>query len=320
MAFWSLACLSIMLLLAVLTAIVGWTPLGLSRLCATLLHRLPAARGAALACFLLLGVGGLGAGIARFVQQIIATRLLVRRLRRRPRASVPPMLRGVLGEIHLAGRLEVIADRDVYAFSVGFWRPRIVLSTGLRELLDPDELTAVLLHEAYHVRALDSLKVAFARAMARALFFLPLADDLARSYLIQKELAADRYAIRQMGDRWALASALWKLARQAQTQAQVAVAGATDAIALRVRQLLDSPEPVAVPVIRSRAGALVSATIIALLIGLLAAVVGPVSASTDCDTCQLHAAWDPRYTRSDHAAIWLRARHAPAALGWGGVM
>jgi len=244
---------------------------------------------AALTALLVFGVGCLGAGVGQLLQQIVATRRSVRRLRRRVLTSVPESIGSLLHDLGLAGRVEVARDRDVYAFSFGLWRPRVILSTGMLDLLDPGELKAVLLHEAYHVRTLDALKVAVARAMARALFFLPLAQDLAQGYLVLKELAADEHAIRHMRDRWPLASALWKLARRAQHPAAAVTVAVTgeDTATSRIQHLLDPRCAASVPMVRSPARGLASAAAVALLVGLSAALLSDAAASPRLPACPM---------------------------------
>lgn len=55
--------------------------------------------------------------------------------------------------------LTVIAHREPMAFTMGFVAPRIVLSTGLLELLDERETEAVIHHERFHKRHRDPLRM-----------------------------------------------------------------------------------------------------------------------------------------------------------------
>lgn len=285
-AFWSLAGLSAVLLFSFLVAFAGWglTPSALYQTCLSFLRMAPPICKAAAAALFLFGAAGLGAGAGQLLQQVVRTRLLLRGLRRRLTPPAEPV-GSMAAELGLSARLDVVDDRDVYAFSFGFWRPRVLVSTGMLHLLDVDELKAVLLHEAHHVRNFDALKVALVRAMARALFFLPLAQDLARGYLILKELAADEYALQRMGDRWPLASAMHKLARLAKEPAAGAIAGAGGEAALRTRQLLDYPRAVDVPVVRSPTAALASIATVTVLIWLSLVMFDPMITSAAMGVC-----------------------------------
>ena len=55
--------------------------------------------------------------------------------------------------------LQVVASDEVLCFCIGLLRPRIVVSTGLVELLDQAELEAVLAHEASHQRRRDPMRL-----------------------------------------------------------------------------------------------------------------------------------------------------------------
>lgn len=279
-----------LLLIAFLAALVGWgiaPRVALGR-CLSYLGAARPAWKVTIAGLLAFGLGSLGAGIGEIVREVVSTRRLVRALRSRTPPALPRRLGIVLAEHDLGDRVDVVVDRDAYAFSVGFWRPRIMLSTGLLDLLATDELAAVLHHEAYHMKTRDSSKVAVARAAARALFFLPSAKDLADGYRVLKELAADEYAIARLGDRWPLASALSKLARRGQGEVAIgAAAGVAGDITLRIRQLLENPGEVAVPLSRSRGRVLASAIAVALLVGLSVTAIEPISASARPATCPL---------------------------------
>ncbi|MGH7749727.1 MAG: M48 family metalloprotease, partial [Candidatus Dormibacteria bacterium] len=64
----------------------------------------------------------------------------------------------------------------VHAFCAGPIRPRLYLTEGLLTSLEPEELDAVLLHEAEHQRRRDPLRRATRRALAEVLFFLPILE------------------------------------------------------------------------------------------------------------------------------------------------
>jgi Zn-dependent protease with chaperone function len=99
----------------------------------------------------------------------------------------------------------------VHVFCLGWWRPRIWLTSGLVTTLTDAELNAVLAHEAHHLRRRDPLRLAIGRAIASAFFFLPLMGALARQAELGHELAADSAAIAFLGDDLPLLCALQKL-------------------------------------------------------------------------------------------------------------
>lgn len=308
-AFWILSALGGVLLTAFLAALAGWgvAPWAVYERCLAFLERAHPAWEVTVGSLLLFGIGDLALGIGTLCQQAASTHALVRGLRRRVLAGTPSSLQHLLSAHGLRGRVDVVGDTAVYAFSVGFWRPRIMLSLGLLDLLAPDELTAILLHEAHHMRVRDSSKVAVVRAVARALFFLPVAQDLAWSYRVLKELAADQYAIRHMGDRWPLASALWKLTRAGPGNTRAAaVAGGTGEMTLRIRQVLEYPGVPRLPFVRSGSRAVVSAITMAMVTGLSIALTDPASASAHLFVCPVS---------THRASIGLRRNPAGLRVG-----
>src|SRR5215218_6484457 len=77
----------------------------------------------------------------------------------------------------LARRVVLIDHERAFSFTFGLLHPRIAVSRGLVDAASPDEISAVLEHERYHVRNLDPLKVLIARAAGPALFYLPVLRD-----------------------------------------------------------------------------------------------------------------------------------------------
>jgi Zn-dependent protease with chaperone function len=115
----------------------------------------------------------------------------------------------VLGPLPGQPDVTVIADPTPQAFCVGYLRPRIYVSAGARELLAPDELAAVVLHEKHHRSARDPLRLGCARVLSEALFFLPALRPLGDRYSELAEQRADEAAIRgAAGSAAPLASAL----------------------------------------------------------------------------------------------------------------
>lgn len=130
-------------------------------------------------------------------------------LARRVRAN-----RRYLGELPRTGELEIAgtavslfpSDR-AEAFCAGCARPRVHVSTGAVELLDRDQLEAVVAHERHHRERRDPLRLLMASVLADALFFLPVLRRLNSRYAALSELAADEAAVRAK-DPKTLASAL----------------------------------------------------------------------------------------------------------------
>jgi Zn-dependent protease with chaperone function len=89
----------------------------------------------------------------------------------------------------------LIRDTRPRAFCAGLVRPRVYISTAAVSLLDAPALEAVLAHEAHHARRRDPLRMAAARVLARACFFVPGVAELGRHDHTLAELGADEAAL-----------------------------------------------------------------------------------------------------------------------------
>ncbi|MBW3665773.1 MAG: M56 family metallopeptidase [Actinobacteria bacterium] len=214
------------------------------------------------------------AGIVSVQRQLVATEGLAGWVRRN-RTDIPPRVAEVVGGRRLRHRVDVVATDELVSFTYGFLRPRIVVSQGLLRTSSRDELAAVLEHEAYHVRNLDPLKMAVARALPAAFFFLPLLGDLRDRYLLGRELAADRRSAARCGVE-PLAGALAKAVGTPglpQPAAGAALGGGRELLPARVAQLETGVEPgPPLPsrrqVVLTAASILVLGTVLAMIRGL----------------------------------------------------
>lgn len=108
-----------------------------------------------------------------------------------------------------ADGVRVFVDERRHAFCAGLLRPKVYLSTGARDALEPVQLAAVLAHEQRHRERYDPLRNAAGRALGHGLFFLPALPRLAARYEALAELEADAAAVEASGgDRAPLASAM----------------------------------------------------------------------------------------------------------------
>jgi Zn-dependent protease with chaperone function len=141
-----------------------------------------------------------------------------------------------------AERVELRDDDEPYALCIGMLRPRIVVSSGLLGHLGREELAAVLAHEERHRRRHAPLRQLVARVTARALFFVPLLDDLLEVHLVEEEILADRTSSAIVGRR-SLAQALGKLSISPISVAGASGFGRVPALPYRVRALQDGSMP-----------------------------------------------------------------------------
>lgn len=147
-------------------------------------------------------------GLAHGVRVQMRTRRVLRRLA--PSVErLPRELERPAAEAGLGNGIEVAVTNELIAFTYGLRRPRVLLSTGALAALSRAELTAVLAHEAHHVRRLDPLRVYLAEVASRAFALVPLLGEIAQYFVESTELAADRHAMTRAGRR-PLAAALVK--------------------------------------------------------------------------------------------------------------
>lgn len=115
----------------------------------------------------------------------------------------------VLGLLADQGRVVVFDDVRPQAFCAGYFKPCVYVSTATVDALGPAELRAVLAHEDEHRKRGDPMRLASARVLSHALFFLPALRRLVERYAELAEMRADASAVRANGgDRTPLASAL----------------------------------------------------------------------------------------------------------------
>ena len=219
---------------------------------------------------LCLATCGIALGLGSLFRQLLTTIALIRSLVSRRVASPRRVARLAL-ELGLAGRVDVVADRRPFSFCFWFRQPRICLSTALVRRLELDELRAVLLHERYHLRHRDPLRVMIARYFAAGLYVVPVVDELASFYALQKEIAADEDAVAHVG-LGPLARALYKLLPDASDRELgllIPVTGlsVTEARIDRLALGLEIPLHLSVVSVLLSAGALAGASVLAAVAG-----------------------------------------------------
>jgi hypothetical protein len=198
-------------------------------------------------------LASLGLGARSALRQMAASRRFL--------SSLPTSGRTITLE---GGSCRLIEARAPEAFCAGYLRPQVYLSRGALEQLSPAELRAVVAHELHHVRRRDPLRLLLARSLADGLFFIPLLRRTSERYADLGELAADEAAVRRLGTRAPLASALLQLSGPPAEPAPV-VGIAPE----RVDHLMGDPEAGRWRIPRAPAGR--SALALMGLAGLLAA-------------------------------------------------
>ncbi len=127
---------------------------------------------------------------------------------RRPLSS---KLKKVVVGLNLNGYVLEINEKEPLVFCFGFWNPKICVSRGLVSGLDNEELNAVILHEATHLKTREPFKTLVVKIFAGSFFFIPGFAALAKKYFAFAELAADESATYDFTKKEFLARALYKI-------------------------------------------------------------------------------------------------------------
>ena len=132
---------------------------------------------------------------------------------------------------------QVVSTEEVLCFCIGLLHPRVVVSTGLIELLDRAELDAVLAHEESHQRRRDPLRLLVAAIAIRGFFFVPTLADLARAARLTTEIEADAAAVDRYGSTNLLRALRTVLAAIPRTPVGASAVVASDLMSDRVQAL-----------------------------------------------------------------------------------
>ena len=133
-------------------------------------------------------------------------------MRALPQARVhrdSPIARAAMKAGLSIARVRAVRGLPMPAFTTGWISPRVIVAADLHERLTPDELEAVLAHEAVHLRRRDPLRLASLRALASLLFWLPVLRRLAADWEDEVEITADDEVAQDLA--LPLASAILKL-------------------------------------------------------------------------------------------------------------
>jgi beta-lactamase regulating signal transducer with metallopeptidase domain len=139
------------------------------------------------------------------------------------------------------GDIAVINSNQPIALTFGLLKPTIVLSTTLVEMLEDEELEAVIHHETAHQKNFDTLKVFLLQTISAVMWYIPLTHWAYRNFRIMIELVADEYAIFRMGSELGLGSALLKLIKTHKNikTPSITVPFADGTVDFRLKQLLE---------------------------------------------------------------------------------
>jgi Zn-dependent protease with chaperone function len=141
---------------------------------------------------------------------------------------------------HEPAAVEVVESPEPYAATIPGRGGRIVMSTGLFDLLDDDERDGVLLHEQAHARFRHDRYLLVARAAAA---LIPGAQFLGNRLHFSVERWADEVAANRLGDRRIVATTLAKVALHHHGQPVATLGFAGLGVPARVQALLQPRRP-----------------------------------------------------------------------------
>lgn len=165
-------------------------------------------------------------------------------------------------------RFLVVDKTSPVAFTIGLWRPCIVLSTGLLSMLDHDEEKAVVYHEVHHLWHRDPLKTTLLSVFAAMMPYIPVLKHTSQQYRIVREILADNEAIERTGNAVGIGSALLKLLRACAPSGEgksmtIQSSFADTSVNVRISRLLDPERDVTLRL--PRYAILISVTVFLLL-------------------------------------------------------
>lgn len=152
--------------------------------------------------------------------------------------SVQPMYKL---DVPGAADIHLVSSTKPMAFTMGYLKPRIFMTTGLVQLLDKNEIQAVIYHERQHQQSADPLKTLILSLCASVFWYIPLLKWMLHHYKIAREIVADQYAIQQLGSSVELGSALLKLVKRGTvfTMPFTYASFADTSVNYRINQILD---------------------------------------------------------------------------------
>src|SRR3989337_452812 len=165
-----------------------------------------------------IGIGvlflGLLNGLPRLILSIMGSLKFANRLESaRRRGRIYTRLQRLCDE-ELVKRIVVFDDIKINnAFTIGLFKPRVYRSVSLCKRLKNEELKAVILHEAHHMKKHDPLRLLIVAFVCDVFFFIPLSRYLKELFISSKEKAADDAAVAASKRPLELASAMIKLLR-----------------------------------------------------------------------------------------------------------
>lgn len=160
-------------------------------------------------------------------------------------------LKKIMHELKLEDKICLFKSDDLsYAFSSGILRPKIYLSTGLITNFSEKELKTVILHEKFHIKHKDIIKLSIISFLEDWLFFLPVYHWLTRCYYEMIEKIADDRVVEFYGEPLNLAQTLLKIAKLNKKELPMGIGPSVighNSLAKRIKWLLNKEDNITLP-------------------------------------------------------------------------
>lgn len=137
-------------------------------------------------------------GFFLFLFQIIKTQLFVHKLLQK-KIRIPKYVKELALELGITKKISIVSDKKYVSFCYGLLKPKICLSNTIVKSLTKSELKAVLIHESYHLKNRDPLKILLSQIASSMFFFVPTIKDFQHHYILTKEINADQLAVNTYG-------------------------------------------------------------------------------------------------------------------------
>ncbi|MEM7554331.1 MAG: M56 family metallopeptidase [Cyanobacteria bacterium P01_A01_bin.84] len=141
--------------------------------------------------------------------------------------------------------IRLLNTQAMFAGQIGFWKPELVVSQGLLEVLSQEQLESVLAHEQGHYYYRDTFWFFWLGWVRSSTAWLPKTQGLWEELIVLRELRADAYAARQI-DPLLLAESLLITVSGSPICADICCAAldssSVERLEQRVDALLKSPE------------------------------------------------------------------------------
>ncbi|RJR15013.1 M56 family peptidase [Candidatus Microgenomates bacterium] len=122
--------------------------------------------------------------------------------------QMPKNVRFLVEKHNIQYEIVLIGQSKRFAYTIGFLRPKIVISKSFYNRLTKEQLEAVILHELYHAKNYHVLWLLMSRLISALFFFVPLISYLSKQLKTEFELAADAFVVSTQNTRTHVSRAL----------------------------------------------------------------------------------------------------------------